>query len=558
MNELLEDVDNMTVAEIQSLIDKIDVAQLDEDELDDYEELAKILEAKRGLEDLYYFDKYILGYSDMSPRTHKPLCDFLEDDTKKKKHIEYPRGNFKSSVGTIGYTVQQVAKNPNVRVLIDNEVYGNSKNFLREIKGHMDNPDILELYPQLEGDKRINDGWTESSVIVKSRTKVLKEPTISCAGVDQIKISMHFDLIIMDDLVSTRNVTTKEQIDKVIEHYKLALSLLEPGGTLIVIGTRYHYADLYGYLLENEKDSFSHMVLPAKWTEESIENIKQLYPDLYTKYGYKVNDLLFPERITQEYLDDQRKSQGPYIFNCNYMLNPVNPEESDFQKEWLQYYKGSLIKEHGKYFLNVEWLGDWKKQALPGYTVPFKVPVRITTTWDPANKKKKSSDHTGGTTVGTDPDNRWFVLNMTRDKFNPKEVVDRIIGENEEFEAEITGIEEEGKETIKFYLVERMKKLAKFFRIKELKTGGVAKEDRIKRLIPRFANGMVFLPLHLYRKNWEGQDIDVIEGFEDEYIYFPLAKKDDVIDSLAYQIDLMVKVRKGKGERREGRAKAIG
>lgn len=543
---------------MNDLLKEIDIERLDDDDIEDVEQLLLEEEAERGLNDLYYFDKYILGYKDMSPRTHKPLCDFLEDATRKKKHIEYPRGNFKSSVATIGYTVQQVAKNPNIRILIDNEVYGNSKNFLREIKGHMENEEVLALYPQLECDKRINDGWTESTVITKSRTRVLKEPTIACAGLDQIKISMHFDIIIMDDLVSPRNVTTKDQIDKVVEHYKLALSLLEPNGYLIIIGTRYHYSDLYGYLLENEREVFDHLILPAILTEESVDSLKEKFPELHAKYNYQIGELLFPERITLEFLQEQRASQGPYIYNCNYMLNPINPEESDFQKEWLQYYRGSLVKELGKYYLNVEWVGNWKKTALEGYTVPFKVPVRITTTWDPANKKKKTSDHTGGSTVGTDPEGRWFILNLTRDKFNPKEVVDHIFQENIEFEAEITGVEEEGKETIKFYLIERMKKLAKFFRLKELKSGGVAKEDRVKRLIPRFANGMVFLPLHLYRKNWEGQQVDIVEGFEDEYIYFPLAKKDDVIDALAYQEHLMVRTKKGKDkERREGRSRLI-
>jgi phage terminase large subunit-like protein len=537
----------------------LDVSQIAGDDQALLELHYMILEEERrkGLEDLYYFDKYILGYKDMRPLTHKPVCMFASDKTKRKKHIELPRGNFKSSVVTIGYTLQRVAENPDIRILIDNEVYANSKAFLREIKGHMEDPRLLELYPQLEPNRRINDGWTESSIIVKARTKSLKEPTISCAGLDQIKVGMHYDLIIMDDLVSPRTCTTKEQMDKVVDHYKLALSLLDPGGELIIIGTRYHYSDLYGYLLENEPETFAHMIIPAILDEEAANFLNENYAATLG-HIYHEGDLLFPERLTREFLQDQRTSQGTYIFNCQYMLKPVNSEEADFRREWLQYYKGYLSKSpEGKWLLTVEWVGDHEKRPIEGMSVPFTVEVKTFTTWDPANKKKKKSDFTGGSTVAIDNLSRWFVLNLNRDKYNPREIVDRILYEHDKYESEITGIEEVGKDTIKFYLLERMKKLNKFFRLKELKTGGVNKEDRIKRLIPRFENGMIFLPLSLQRKNWEGKTIDVVEWFENEYLYFPLAKTDDIIDALAYQEDLIPKPGKEKGQRRKGRARSV-
>jgi phage terminase large subunit-like protein len=512
-------------------------------------------EKRKGLEDLYYFDKHILGYKDMRPRTHKPVCIFSSDPNRRKKHIELARGNFKSSVVTIGLSLQRVAQNPDIRILIDNEVYANSKSFLREIKGHMENKRVLELYPQLEPNKRINDGFTESSVIVKARTRALKEPTISCAGLDQIKVGMHYDLIIMDDLVSPRTCTTKEQMDKVVEHYKLALSLLEPGGEIIIIGTRYHYSDLYGYLLENEADIFHHMIVPAVLTRESAEFLNKEFESL--GFLYKEGELFFPERITKEFLQEQRSSQGTYIFNCQYMLNPINTEESDFRKEWLQYYKGTLHKkDDNQWYLTVDWVGNHEKRAIEGFPVPFTIKVKVYTTWDPANKKKKKSDFTGGSTIAVDELNRWFVLNLNRDKYNPREVVDRILYEQEIYQADITGIEENGKDTIQFYLLERMRKLGRFFRLKELKTGGVNKEDRIRRLVPRFENGVVFLPTTIPRKNWEGQTIDVVEWFEDEYMYFPLAKTDDIMDALCYQEDVIPKPGKTNG-RRTGKARII-
>ncbi len=530
------------------------------EELEELEELNNIVveeERRRALEDLYFLDKHILGYKDMAPRTHKPVCMFADNEEYRKKLIMLPRGTFKSSCITIGLPIKRAAKNPDIRVLIDNEVYNNSKSFLREIKGHLENPRILELFPQLKPNKRINDGFTESTVIIEGRTKSRKEPTFSCAGLDQVKVGMHYDLIIMDDLVSHNNVTNKEQIEKVINHYKLALSLLDPGGELVVIGTRYHYSDLYGYILENEADSFNTLILPAILNEEAVKSIRSKFPDL--PYTYEPDQLLFPERLTEDFLSEQRRSQGTYIYNCQYMLDPVNQEESDFRQEWIRYYRGYLKKNsNGKYELTVEWVGDHNKRALPDFQVPFTIPVRIFTTFDPANKKKKKTDFTGGSTIALGPHGEWFILNLIRDKYNPKQIVDRIMFEVEQFNPEVTGIEENGKETIRFYLVERMKQLNKFFRVKELKTRQVPKEDRIRRMIPRWENGMIFLPVSLKRKNWENKVVDLVEAFEDEYIHFPLAKHDDLMDALAYQEDMMPRVKKDDRGRRKGRAQFIG
>ena len=525
-------------------------------------ELVNRLERERGLKDLYFFDKELLGYSDMSPLTHRPICAFASDESVKRKHIEYPRGTFKSSVITIGYTLQSVARNPDVRILIDNEVYGNSKAFLREIKSHMEKERLLELYPEFQVDKRQNDAWTESTVIVSSRTKERKEPTISCAGLDQIKVGMHYDKIIMDDLVSNRNVTTKEQIEKVIEHYRLALSLLEPGGEIILLGTRYHYSDLYGHVLETDDGEFQNLILPAILTDEAATLLNDQFRHL--KHTYKAGDLLFPERLTEEFLQSQRSSQGSYIYNCQYMLDPVNSEEADFKREWLKYHRSHLEYEKGKPYLVLDWLGDYKRVTLED--IPEgRIPVNLYTTVDPNNKKKKSSDYTGSMTVAVDEENNWYVLDMIRDKYNPKEIVDLMFDIHDEHNPDLIGIEDVGKETIKFYLLEQMKKRNIFFRTRELKTKGIAKEDRISRIIPRFETGMIYLPASLIKTNWEGKRIDIVAAFEDEYEYFPLAKNDDLMDALAYMEDLIPKKRKHSGNgstgstgRRKGRATILG
>lgn len=545
-----------------SYLDSIDdLDNMSDDDLVELEALLLKEEAQKGLEDLFYFDKYILGYKDMADKTHRPVCKFL-DSPSKRKHLELPRGCFKSSVVTIGYTIREVAKNPDIRILIDNEVYGNSKAFLREIRSHLENEEVLRLYPQLRPNKRINEGLTESTIIVEGRTKVRKEPTISCAGLDQIKVGMHYDLIIMDDLVSSRNVTTKEQIEKVKDHYRLALSLLEPDGTVIVVGTRYNYADLYGYLLTEERDTFDHLIIPAILNPDIAHILNVRFPEIVAEFGpYKPGDLLFPERLTEEFLKSQRKSQGTYIFNCQYMLNPVDAETADFKREWLRYHRShiEINPDDNTPILVVDWLGDHKKNTLEGYEFPIKHKIRILVTVDPNNKKKKNSDFTAIIVLALADNGDWYIIDLDRNSLNPGEIVRKIFWVEDKYDPILLGLEEVGKEAINYMLIEEMRKQNRFFRITELKTGGVAKEDRIKRLIPRFEYGTVFLPPSIVKTNSFGQTVDLVEAFEDEYMYFPAAAHDDLMDALAYMEDLVAILSKRDriGTRRKGKARMI-
>lgn len=153
--------------------------------------------------------------------------------------------------------------NPNARILIDSEFYANSKNFLREIKAQYEHN---TMFRALFGDK-VGPLWNEGEVIVKDRTQPLKEPSIACSGVGAGKTSQHYDIIIADDLSSYQNTRTPDLAQKTIDHYRLYTSLLEPNGTIVIIGTRYSEIDIIGFVIENE--------LEIK--DGNIEELKKLY-----------------------------------------------------------------------------------------------------------------------------------------------------------------------------------------------------------------------------------------------------------------------------------------
>jgi phage terminase large subunit-like protein len=77
------------------------------------------------------------------------------------------------------------------------------------------------------------------------------------------------------------------------------------------------------------------------------------------------------------------------------------------------------------------------------------------------------------------------------------------------------------------------------YRFKITRVGGkLAKNDRIRRLIPWFEKGRIFLPPKLDKVNHEGKRVDLVQTFiNEEYIPFPVATHDDMLDALARFLD---------------------
>ncbi len=212
-----------------------------------FPDILKVLR-ERYKNSLFETCKYLLGMKDINPRTHGDVIDLLEDDSIKKKLIVLPRGSLKSSIASVGYPIWRLIKDPNDRIMIDSSLYSNSKNFVKEVKGHL----MTELATLIFGQFETDNSWSEGEITINQRTKVLKEPSIMASGVAANKVSVHVDCIIHDDLNTEVNSRTPDLAMKVRDHYKRNISILEPGGTIVVVGTRYSANDVIASILENE------------------------------------------------------------------------------------------------------------------------------------------------------------------------------------------------------------------------------------------------------------------------------------------------------------------
>jgi len=224
---------------------------------------------KKCKTDLKFLCKHILGMHDWDNNLHGDLVrELLLPNNHKLLLI--PRGHLKSSIVTVGWSIQQIIINPNTRILLTNAVWDLSRKFLREITGLItDKSPLSDIFGQFNGKGSI---FTQDEITISQRTiGTVKEPTIMTGGVEKAVTGAHFDIIIHDDLVEENNIGTPEQIKKIIRFRQNCLDLLDPGGLEIIIGTRWAMGDLYGHLIETEMTSLNGKAVSpsdrAKWRE---------------------------------------------------------------------------------------------------------------------------------------------------------------------------------------------------------------------------------------------------------------------------------------------------
>ncbi len=290
-----------------------------------------LISADTYLQPGHYFDFCTkVLHRDLEEQPHREMCDVAEyqtdffeeyfptkttppEEVKNYFLSLTPRDSFKSTVFTECMTVKLITKFPNCRVLISSETSTKAKLFASAVMNHLEeNEKYITLYGEQWPEKKDDFPWSSQRFNVRARTVVgLKENTVMTCGIGQSMPGLHFDFIISDDLVSDKNTTTKEQIQQTTDHVAYLQSLLAPYGVHSLIGTRWHYFDSYGEILDD----------PDKREEYNC------YVRGATKKRKGKIVLYFPGRLTPAFLRKKAKLQGKYIFNCNPGEAPILMED---------------------------------------------------------------------------------------------------------------------------------------------------------------------------------------------------------------------------------------
>lgn len=188
----------------------------------------------------------LMGYRDVCRETHGNMIATLEHPHKRKL-IVAPRGSLKTSVCIVAYCVWKLIKNPDERILIMSEVYVNSKNLIREIKGQIESPAFIAVFGDIRGPQ-----WGEGEITITGRSRVFKEASITAGGIGTTKVGQHFSVVLLDDINGSKNSDTPEKCQKVHDFYRYLTSILEPDGEMMLVGTRYASGDVCGRILSDE------------------------------------------------------------------------------------------------------------------------------------------------------------------------------------------------------------------------------------------------------------------------------------------------------------------
>ena len=210
-----------------------------------------------------------------------------------------------------------------------------------------------------------------------------------------------------------------------------------------------------------------------------------------------------PVFLSQENLDKKRMEQGPYTFATQQLLDPKQDASQGFKASWLKFYKEIKTKEMNLYVFV-----------------------------DPANEKKKRSDYTAAFVVGLNPDNNYYIVDVIRDRLNLSERTELVFDWHRKYKPLGVGYEKYGMQADVDHIRGEMERANYRFLIQEL-GGKLSKTDRIRRLVPHFEQGRIWLPYKLYHTTFEGQNEDMIDLFKDEYMGFPVTLNDDMLDALS-------------------------
>lgn len=301
------------------------------------------------------------------------------------------------------------------------------------------------------------------------------------------------DVFIVDDPIKNREEADSEVYrDRVWNWFiSTAWTRLHPKGVMIVIMTRWNMDDLVGRITER--------------TEElgSLVKIKLLrfkaIADKDSKRR-KEGEALWPERYPVDNLLATKSLIGPYEFQSLFQGTPILAGDREFKEEWLR-----SIDEEDVALMN----------------------TRNFLTVDTAMSKKTQADFCGFCDNRVNKENFWHLM-AWRMKIGPEALVDTLFTLYAKNRYEKIGIEKTAYlDGLKPYLDSEQRKRNVFLPIVELQHKQVAKEVRVRGLIPRYASGSVF---HVTGR---------CDALEEEMMQFPSGVHDDVIDAVAYQSQIV-------------------
>ncbi len=415
----------------------------------------------------------ILMYPQFKAAYHLKLLakklEAVERGEIKRLMVFMPPRHGKSMLCSQMFPAWYIGKHPDRQLITATYGHSLASKFGRDVRNLIAEPQYQEVFPSttLAEDSKAKDRFNTNHKGVYLAT-----------GIGGAATGYGADLLLIDDPVKDRQDALSETVSENTWNWytSVAHTRLMPNGAIILIMTRWSDKDLAGRILAQEAEKWDIVSLPA------IEN----------------NEALWPEKYSVHDLEEIKKSIGPIEFSCLYQQQPIDLENAEFKKSWFRYYQDD---------------------ECPGNLI-------IYTTVDPAISKKTSADESAIVTVGISPTNDKYILDITHGRFNPSELISEIFSHINKWSPILVGIETVAyQEALSHFMQVEMRRRNKFVKIEEIRSR-TDKEQRIRGLIPHYANGTMWHRAGTY-----------CTSLEEQLLRFPIGSHDDIIDALAMQLN---------------------
>lgn len=385
--------------------------------------------------------------------------------------------------------IDWIVKDHNERIIIISKKEKKASELLTEIEKHIEKPSSPIHYLMPDNP----DTWSKSEMTI-DRELSSGDPTLSVAGIMSSITGKRASKIILDDIITLENVSTRHRRDKVKKRFnKEILPMLEPSGKLVVLGTPKHSDDLYSYL--EDRNIFKVYNFPA----ETPQNLKHYHENLYDNPG----GVLWYPYWNHSALMNEKDKIGSRSYAEEYLLDLSQVEGGLINKEWLQFYGGE-IPDPQDYIIGV----------------------------DPSIGESEMSDYTAIVVSVRDSKGNIFIVDMDAGRWESQERMGHIQRMYNAYDQSTVHIEDSSMSKDFIAMLKRETMLP----VKAASHQGRDKVARMNTIIPKIENGDISFHNRLRSSM-----------LIDQLIEFPEGSYDDLVDALYYSCKGHIKTKKGAG-----------
>tara|TARA_R100001594_G_scaffold1399_6_gene6113 strand:+ start:977 stop:2440 length:1464 start_codon:yes stop_codon:yes gene_type:complete len=452
-------------------------------------EVLALEEAKRTLDirqrakdDFMVFVKHVYdGFIEGSH--HKQVAKQFEKLSKNPGSriiVNMPPRHTKSEFASYLLPAWLIGKNPELKIIQTTHTAELAVRFGRKVRNLMELEIYRQVFPEVElrADSKAAGRWETG-----------QGGEYFAAGVGGAITGRGADLLIIDDPHSEQDALSETAMENAYEWYTSGpRQRLQPGGSIVVVMTRWSLKDLTGKLIKAQASD----VMSDQW---DIIEFPAILPS---------DNILWPEFWKKDELLRVKASLSLAKWNAQWQQNPTAEE-------------GAIIKK--------EWWNTWEKETIPPVSY-------IMQSYDTAFSKKETADYSAITTWGVfQPEeggaDNIVLMDAKRGRWDFPELKEKAMEEFNYWDPDMVLIEAKATGTP---LTDELRRMG-IPVVNYTPSRGNDKHTRMHMVAPMFESGKVWAPERRFAE-------DVI----DECAAFPNGEHDDYCDSMSMAL---IRYRKG-------------